>query len=666
MAKNESISVKDAVHKLQLSLFEGIKKEEQLFAAGSLISRYDYQDVVTERTIANMCGYPICKNPLLPEKPRKGRYRISLKEHKVYDLHETYMYCSTSCVVNSRTFAGCLQEERCSVLNSEKLDEIMGLFEGLSLDSKEDLGRNGDLGFSELKIQEKANVKAGEVSLEEWIGPSNAIEGYVPQKDRTSKPLRLKNHKEEYIAGSKPNDANSIKGKNVIFNEMDFKSTIITQDEYSISKMPSGSETTVAHAKSKELKEKGSHKKLENQFTILEIAPDPMQTDSRSMLKEPKEEENGIVTTDKLGISYVPSHPSESDLVKNAAEVKEEFDDVEADHFSATMPKPSLKSSGAKKLSRSVTWADERTDGADNRNLCEVRELENTKEDADKFSFPGRGDDDYSVRFASAEACVIALSQAAEAVSCGESDVSDAVSEAGIIILPPPHDMDIEEPQVNPNVLEPEPTPSKWPGKPGVPNYNLFDSEDSWYDGPPEEFSLTLSSFATMWMALFAWISSSSLAYIYGRDDSFHEEYLCVNGREYPRKIVLMDGRSSEIKQTLSGCLARALPGLVADLRLPTPISILEQGMGCLLDTMSFVDPLPPFRMKQWQVIVLLFIDALSVSRIPALTPHITSRRTLLYKVLNGTQISAEEYETMKDLIIPLGRVPEFSTQCGG
>ncbi|PSS28896.1 RNA polymerase II subunit B1 CTD phosphatase [Actinidia chinensis var. chinensis] len=662
MAKNEPISVKDAVHKLQLSLFEGIKKEEQLFAAGSLISRSDYQDVVTERTIANVCGYPLCNNPLPPEQPRKGRYRISLKEHRVYDLHETYMYCSTSCVVNSRTFAGSLQEERCSVLNSEKLDEIMGLFEGLTLASKEDLGRNGDLGFSELKIQEKANVKAGEVSLEEWIGPSNAIEGYVPQKDRISKPLRLKNHKE----GSRPNDVKSIKGKNVIFNEMGFKSAIITQDEYSISKMSSGSETTVANAKSRELIGKGSRKKLENQLTILEIAPDPMQTDSRSMLKEPKEEERSIVTIDKLGISYVPSHPSENDVDRNAAEAKEEFDNVKGDHFSATKPKPSLKSAGAKKLSRSVTWADERTEGADNRNLCEVRELENTEEGADKFSFPCRGDDDYSVRFASAEACVIALSQAAEAVSCGESDVSNAVSEAGIIILPPPHNMDIEESQVNPNVLEPEPTPSKWSGKPGVPNYNLFDSEDSWYDGPPDGFGLTLSPFATMWMALFAWISSSSLAYIYGRDDSFHEEYLFVNGREYPRKIVLMDGRSSEIKQTLSGCLARALPGLVSDLRLPTPISILERGLGCLLDTMSFVDPLPPFRMKQWQVIVLLFIDALSVSRIPALTPHMTSRRTLLYKVLNGAQISAEEYETMKDLLIPLGRVPEFSTQCGG
>lgn len=87
-----------------------------------------------------------------------------------------------------------------------------------------------------------------------------------------------------------------------------------------------------------------------------------------------------------------------------------------------------------------------------------------------------------------------------------------------------------------------------------------------------------------MFMSLFAWLSSSSVAYIYGKDESFHEEYVSVNGREYPRKIILPDGRSSEIKQTLAGCLSRALPGLVAELRLPIPISTLEQGMVCYQD----------------------------------------------------------------------------------
>ncbi|XP_059648391.1 putative RNA polymerase II subunit B1 CTD phosphatase RPAP2 homolog [Cornus florida] len=661
MAKDDAIAIKDAIHKVQLSLLEGIQSENQLFAAGSLMSRSDYQDVVTERSIADMCGYPLCCNSLPEERPRKGRYRISLKEHKVYDLHETYMYCSTDCVVNSRTFAGSLQEDRCSVLNSAKLNEILRLFEGMSLNTKEDLGKKGDLGFSKLKIKEKTDTKVGEVSLEQWIGPSNAIEGYVPQRDRISKPSRTKNIKE----GSKANHAKLNKQKN-IFNEMDFTSAVITEDEYSISKMPSGPNVVVSDTKFKEPKGQVRQKKIEDQFSILEISSSPLGRDSGVKLKQSEEKKSGIIRSGEFSIPESSLSCCQNGLNINATEARGKSHAEKDAHLGAAILKHSLKHAAKKKHTRSVTWADEKTDSADSKNLCEVREFGNTKEAAQRFDSKNIQDDDSSFRCASAEACAIALSQAAEAIASGQSGVSDAVSEAGIIILPPPHDANDAESQMNIDVLEPEPAPLKWPRKPGNPNYDFFDSEDSWYDSPPEAFNLTLSSFASMWMALFAWISSSSLAYIYGRDESFHEEYLSINGREYPPKIVATDGRSSEIKQTLAGCLARALPGLVADLRLPTPVSILEQGMGRLLDTMSFIDPLPPFRMKQWQVIVLLFIDALSVSRIPALTPHMTNGKALFYKVLNSAQISAEEYETMKDLILPLSRVAEFSTQKGG
>lgn len=192
MTKTEATTVKDAVHKLQLCLLDGIQDENKLFAAGSLMCRSDYQDIVTERTIVNMCGYPLCSNLLPSDRPHKGRYRISLREHKVYDLCETYMYCSTNCVVNSRAFAGSLPEERSSTFNPSKLNEVLRLFEGPSLDSEVDLGRKGELGLSGLKIQEKWQVKSGEVSLEEWIGPSNAIEGYVPQMEKTIKPPQSK------------------------------------------------------------------------------------------------------------------------------------------------------------------------------------------------------------------------------------------------------------------------------------------------------------------------------------------------------------------------------------------------------------------------------------------------------------------------------------------
>ena len=90
---------------------------------------------------------------------------------------------------------------------------------------------------------------------------------------------------------------------------------------------------------------------------------------------------------------------------------------------------------------------------------------------------------------------------------------------------------------------------------------------------------LQLSPFATMWNALFGWLTCSSLALIYGRDEASMDEFMEVNGREYPRKAVLKDGRSAEIKQTMAACIARALSQLATDLCLRVPVSLIEKAM---------------------------------------------------------------------------------------
>ncbi|XP_002521936.2 putative RNA polymerase II subunit B1 CTD phosphatase RPAP2 homolog [Ricinus communis] len=640
MAKEESVSVKDTVYKLQLSLLEGIENEDQLLAAGSLMSRSDYEDVVVERSIANLCGYPLCNNSLPSDRPYKGRYRISLKEHRVYDLQETYMYCSSSCLVNSRAFSESLQEKRCSVLNPIKLNEILRKFNDLTLDS-EGLGRSGDLGLSNLKIQEKSETNVGKVSLEEWIGPSNAIEGYVPQGDRDPNPS-LKNHKE----GLKAICKKPVSKQDCFFSDTDFTSTIITNDEYSISKGPSGLTSTASDIKLQAQTGKG-HEGLNAQLSSLR------KQDSIKASRKSKGRRKEKVIKEQLNFQDLPSssyYTAEAEDISQA---------TGAANLNESVLKPSLKSSGAKRSNRSVTWADERVDNAGSRNLCEVQEMEQTNESHEISESANKGDDGHMLRFESAEACAVALSQAAEAVASGDADVNKAMSEAGIIVLPPSQDLGQGGNVEKNDMIEQESASLKWPTKPGIPQSDLFDPEDSWYDAPPEGFSLTLSPFATMWMALFAWVTSSSLAYIYGRDESAHEDYLSVNGREYPRKIVLRDGRSSEIRLTAESCLARTFPGLVANLRLPIPVSTLEQGAGRLLETMSFVDALPAFRTKQWQVIALLFIEALSVCRIPALTSYMTSRRMVLHQVLDGAHISAEEYDIMKDFMVPLGRDPQ-------
>ncbi|KAJ6677376.1 hypothetical protein OIU85_010535 [Salix viminalis] len=663
MAKDQSTVVKDTVYKLQLSLLEGIQNEDQLFVAGSIMSCSDYEDVVTERTIVNLCGYPLCGNSLPSDRPQKGRYRISLKEHKVYDLHETYMYCSSSCVINSRTFAGSLQEERCLVLNPAKLSEVLMLFDNFSLDSEGSLGKNEELGFSNLKIEEKTE------------------KGMFHNRDRNSKSLPLKNYKE----GLEANTTKQSSKEDFIIDDMDF--TSFTQDEYNISKTPSGLTGTTTDKKN--YKAKGSHKGSKDQSTFRG------KDDSRSKAKETerkvsqKNSENQSSATRKVDSSKTsrkakadrskgaikdelscqdlssPSDSCQTSSITIIAEAKEKsVSDKAAKPVESTL-KPSLKTSGAKKLTRSVTWADEKVGSSGSGDLCEVRKMEDTKEGPEIVGSIDKKDDGYVLKFKSAEACATALSEAAEAVASGDADASNALSEAGLVILPQPHDLDQGDPMEDVDVLDEESSTLKWPGKPGIPQSEYFDPENSWYETPPEGFSLELSPFATIWMALFAWVTSSSLAYVYGKDESSHEEYLMVNGREYPRKIVSGDGRSSEIQQTIEGCLSRSFPVVVADLRLPIPISTLEQGAANLLGTMSFVDAVPGFRMKQWQVIALLFIEALSVCRIPALISYMDNRRMVIQKVVDGARMSAEEYEVMKDFMIPHGRAPQFSPQSG-
>ncbi|KAF3539691.1 hypothetical protein F2Q69_00024935 [Brassica cretica] len=778
---HQAIAINDAVHKIQLSLLNGITSQTHLFSARALMSQSDYEDVVTERTIAKLCGYPLCRSPLPSDVSRRGKYRVSLKEHRVYDVRESQKFCSRGCLVSSRAFGKSLQEVRTSEFDMVKLGGIVGLFgggDGDVVEEEEGLG----LGLGKLTICEKSDVlRGGEVDLEEWMGPSSAVEGYVPF-DRSN--VKSRDGSKESKAKNKQK-----KQEEPSFNEMGFTSTVIVPDECSVSSYNSKQDSKAT---------KNNLKKQEG-FTSEVIVPDecsvskvPLQTKQPSPVVKPEDGqgktpkksrfrrekekekekidfasfgfdamgcESPVTASDGYSVEYSvskqppcstedplgdqlkdsvktldekssssaskgkgfkppprrkqASHAGESSKGKTVVTITEKdiqsslVDEmgVMSDGYSVeynvskqppcsmpldkknallgsssssntkalgkkvisdsceglkahqdmcssseTVTKSCLKVSGAKKLSHSVTWADQSDVRGD---LCEVRS--DDTEDVNSVS-----------RLVLAEACAKALSQAAEAVSSGDLDASDAVSElfhfcyvlyiaakAGIVLLPSTHQLDeeVSEEEMSEEEEEEEATLLKWPNKPGTPDSDLFERDQSWFDETPEGFNLTLSPFAMMWDSLFGWVSSSSLAYIYGKDESAHEEFLSVNGKEYPRRIRLGEGLSSEIKETIAGCLARAVSTVATVLKLP----------GSLLETLSLTGAVPSFRVEQWLVVVLLFLDALSVCRIPRIAPYILNRS----KVLEGSGIGNEEYETMKEILLPLGRVPQFATLCG-
>ncbi|XP_076920955.1 putative RNA polymerase II subunit B1 CTD phosphatase RPAP2 homolog [Bidens hawaiensis] len=508
----------------------------------------DYHDVITERSIARICGYPLCTNPLpSPEPPKKGRYRISLKEHKVYDMLETHVYCSTKCLSESRAFATSLVDERVMQFDGGKVEKVMKVFE------EGGVSGFGGFGFGKLSIKENDDRS---VAVEEWIGPSDAVEGYVPRASSKN----VKSVKD----GKLKRDGNEEESL------LNFKSCIITQEDgYS---NPRG-QTKENNARNGKLRRDGNEEESLLNFTSCIITQEDGHSKPCGQTKENNRHTKLKVEEEsKVGLkSCLKSEPTSA--------------------------------------RRNVTWAD------DDNNNNQTQVSKNDKE-TDKVE---------------EQLAVTEVRAKAEP----QNVVASKVSEAGA-----------------------EPAQTKGPKETGIVESDFFNYEDSWFDTTPEEFVVNLSTFATMFMSLFAWVSSSTLAYVYGGEDS--DDYVSINGREYPQKIVLSDGRSSEIKQTLAACLARALPGLVLRLRLATPLSTIESGMACLLETMLFVDPLPALRIKQWHVFLLLFLEALSVSWIPALAPHLSAN--FFHKVLEDGQISREEYEVLKDLILPLGR---FAMQSG-
>ncbi|KAM6948760.1 putative RNA polymerase II subunit B1 CTD phosphatase rpap2, partial [Aplochiton taeniatus] len=76
--------------------------EDFLVDCAKFITTSNYKDAIEERSIAKMCGYPICPNKL--GKVTAQKYKISTKTNKVYDITERKSFCSNLCYKASKEF----------------------------------------------------------------------------------------------------------------------------------------------------------------------------------------------------------------------------------------------------------------------------------------------------------------------------------------------------------------------------------------------------------------------------------------------------------------------------------------------------------------------------------------------------------------------------------
>ncbi|CAB3259292.1 unnamed protein product [Arctia plantaginis] len=116
------------------------------------INQAHFEDVFEERSIIQLCGYPICQKTLSVKEIPKQKYRISLKTNKVYDITARKNFCSNNCY-NAAMFV------KKQILNSPlwfREYEDMPTFQLLKFDAMGGMGEEVDVKLvSRVKILDK-------------------------------------------------------------------------------------------------------------------------------------------------------------------------------------------------------------------------------------------------------------------------------------------------------------------------------------------------------------------------------------------------------------------------------------------------------------------------------------------------------------------------------
>ncbi|KAG0624139.1 hypothetical protein M758_3G227100 [Ceratodon purpureus] len=871
-------SMKKAVLEVQLILLDGVDTDEQLHAAGRILSQAEYGDVVEERSIAKVCGYARCSNALSSENSRKGRYRISLSAKKVYDLEESRPFCSAPCLIASKDFGNKLPVRQDVLESGERLVEILAAVRGLQYAArskpvrlKEESvvkptarGRNAKRGKSLSKetIIPRPGSAGGARSVGEGGGQSEtavsssessavvtgiALETGIP-KEISSAGSGLKANgssiiEQSSIAGTSSNPSSSFQSDLVVSSTSGANGKVtksssngqkVRPDRDSLTSAPISS-TVQTKFEKLTIQERVGHQTVLPVFdyggpsdAIEGYVPSRSRRDATAeprIQSKVSKNTNSSDTTGKSGLHVDKRSSSERTTTGEEArivlrsenstrsqqdgvrifkdweglvsgspqaggskscitEVDEETSISDsAREFSSRVSapstskgvrespanlKPSLKKqSKVKQNVRSVAWADQNTikstsrsgktlskDRVSSSNVSETPHFEKSADDviqvAEKINSlkleeEPRPEARLSVsgvdlamaaRLTSAEAIATALTQAATSAANGELDGSEAVAQAGISILSATHNVSsatssspheaqvqsgaIDEDELfarasqareemrrlkmprkysklqdekdrdedgdlvddfDPVAIEDDDDSDDDDGDAGDAALDDDDVDDDEYDddsggfegahevgftAPPKGFKAEVSMFGTVFMALEGWISAAAVAHIYGKEPHEEDEYLSVNGREYSRQAVIGDGVSAEILRTFSLCLSRALPEVVRFLHISVPMSTLELSLGRLIKTLSFVEALPPFGTKQWRLLAILLLDSLSVKRVPRLGDYFSNNRSMMRKVLDTTGTSEADYDVFRDVVLPLGRSPTFSTRSGG
>jgi hypothetical protein len=109
-----------------------------------------------------------------------------------------------------------------------------------------------------------------------------------------------------------------------------------------------------------------------------------------------------------------------------------------------------------------------------------------------------------------------------------------------------------------------------------------------------------------------------------------------------------------EIETALSRFIAFALPPVMEKLVVGMPKGEVERNLMELIKTFHLVSALPAFMSSQWQLVVLMFLKALSMERVPGLRPVFETREGVhrVNQILTANLFTIEEFVAVLEILL--------------
>jgi hypothetical protein len=144
-----------------------------------------------------------------------------------------------------------------------------------------------------------------------------------------------------------------------------------------------------------------------------------------------------------------------------------------------------------------------------------------------------------------------------------------------------------------------------------------------------------------------AWVTGSTVALLQrGPDDA-------STGQAH-NNFSLSSQSVPEIETALSRFIAFALPPVMEKLAIGMPKGEVERNLMELIKTLQLVSALPAFTSSQWQLVVAMFLKALSIERVPGLQPAFETREGVhrMNQMLTANLFTIEEFVAVLEILL--------------